>query len=217
MGFLPEALNAYLLRLGWSPGGDDQILSKEEAAGVFDLGQVQKAPARLDLDKLASVNAHFMKQLENGRVEDLLRQALLASGTSPWTPEEDARLTAAAPVLKARAKTVHELAAQAAFILRRRPLTLDAAAQKLMKPETVAVLQRLAAALSAAPHWTPEALAGDLKDFATAEGIGMGQFGPALRAALTGGAASPDLGQTLSILGRSEALARIADQIAARA
>jgi glutamyl-tRNA synthetase len=86
-----------------------------------------------------------------------------------------------------------------------------------MKPETLVLLGRLATALGATAQWTPEALAGDLKDFATAEGVGMGQFGPALRAALTGGAASPDLGQTLSILGRSEALARIADQITAHA
>jgi glutamyl-tRNA synthetase len=217
MGFLPEALNAYLLRLGWSPGADDQILTKEEAAAIFDLAQVQKAPARLDFDKLASVNAHFMKRLDDDRARALLRGALAQRSNTTLTPEDEARLDLAAPVLKARAKTVREFAEQADFVLRRRPLALDAAGQKLMKPETLVLLGRLATALGATAQWTPEALAGDLKDFATAEGVGMGQFGPALRAALTGGAASPDLGQTLSILGRSEALARIADQITAHA
>lgn len=210
MGYLPAGLTAYLLRLGWSPGADDRILSKEEAAPLFDLRQVQKGPARLDLEKLASVNAHFMKGLEDDAALDLLRAHSAAA-----TSQDAAALGRAAAVLKLRAKTGVELAQAAAFVLRRRPITLDAALQKLIKPETIAVVHRLTRALTAEPDWSAPRLATVIKDFATAEGIGLGQFGPALRAMLTGGEPSPDLGLTLAILGRDEALARIGDQLGA--
>jgi glutamyl-tRNA synthetase len=210
MGFLPEAMTAYLLRLGWSPGGEDQILTKEEAASVFDLAQVQKGPARLDFDKLNFVNAHFMKLLEDGRASALLQLAIPADQAALAPP---GALERAGAILKLRAKTLIEMEQMAGFVLRRRPLQLDAAAQKLMKPEAIIALAALAPALDAVEDWRAEALADALKAFATAQGLGMGQFGPALRAALSGGSSAPDLGQTLAILGREESLARIADQV----
>jgi glutamyl-tRNA synthetase len=212
MGYLPEGLTAYLLRLGWSPGGDDRVLSKEEAAPLFDLRQVQKGPARLDLEKLAFVNAHFMKALDDDRALSLLQAHMPQAA-----PEHKEALARAAGMLKSRAKTGVELAQGAHFVLRRRPIALDAALQKLIKPETVAIVQRLTRVLAAEPDWSAMRLAAVLKDFATAEGIGIGQFGPALRALLTGGDPSPDLGQTLAILGRAEALARIGDQVGGNA
>lgn len=213
MGYLPEGLMAYLLRLGWSPGADDRIMSKEEASSVFDLAHVQKSPARMDLEKLGSVNAHFMRALSDADAAALLRAHLPPDVAAP----DDATLARAARTLTQRAKTGVELAAQAAFVLCRRPLALDANAQKLMKPEAVERLQRLHIRLVAAPDWRADGLAQTLKDFATTEGIGLGQIGPVVRAALTGGLAAPDLGQTLEVLGRAESLARIEDQIKAPA
>jgi glutamyl-tRNA synthetase len=116
-------------------------------------------------------------------------------------------------MLKKRAKTVIDLAAQARFMLAQRPLVLDESAKSLMNTDFRERLGRLHARLAAEPKWDHEALAGALKAFATDEGVGMGQIGPGVRAALTGGAPSPDLGQTLELLGREEALARISDQI----
>jgi glutamyl-tRNA synthetase len=74
-------------------------------------------------------------------------------------------------------------------------------------------LSRLRDWLAKEPGWDHVALGAALKAFATAEGVGLGQIGPGLRAALTGGAPAPDLGQALELLGRDEALARMADQI----
>jgi glutamyl-tRNA synthetase len=82
-----------------------------------------------------------------------------------------------------------------------------------MKDDTISRLRRLKPALAAATAWTEPTLAGLLKDFATSEGIGMGQIGPGLRAALTGGAPAPDLALTLALLGREEALARVEDRL----
>ncbi len=134
MGYLPEAMNAYLMRLGWSPGHDD-ILTKEEAVSVFDLGQIGKAPSRLDFKKLDSVNAHFMAQAEDSRLVGLLQKHLEAKAGASLGAEALIALERAIPVLKKRAKTIPDLADQARFLLARRPLTLDDAAKSLMKDE----------------------------------------------------------------------------------
>ncbi len=210
MGYLPEAMNAYLMRLGWSPG-HDEIISKEEAIPQFELSQIGKAPSRLDFKKLGSVNAHFMALADDGLIAALLSAEIEKART--LGAAERALLARAAPLLKKRAKTVLELAEQAQFLLAKRPLTLDAPAQSLMKDEFKQRLKRLHDKLAAQPDWEHAALAGALKAFATEEGVGLGQIGPGLRAALSGGLPAPDLGQALELLGREEALARIADQV----
>ena len=211
MGYLPEGMNAYLMRLGWSPGHDD-ILTKEEAVPVFELSQIGKAPSRLDFKKLDSVNAHFMALADDDRLTELLITHLEAKTGAPLSEAQSVVLGRSVSVLKKRAKTLLELADQAAFLLAVRPLVLDPAAKSHMKDEFRQRLARLRERL-AASAWEHAELSSVLKAFATDEGVGLGQIGPGLRAALTGGSPSPDLGQTLELLGREEALARIADQI----
>lgn len=212
MGYLPEAMSAYLMRLGWSPGHDD-ILTKEEAVLQFEISQIGKAPARLDFKKLNSVNAHFLSIADDTRLTRLVEEQLRARGDAPLSGDAGAALARAIPVLKKRAKTIPELSEQARFVLAKRPLTLDDAAKNFMKDEFKQRLSRLRGALENEPTWDHVSLGAALKAFATSEGVGLGQIGPGLRAALTGGTPSPDLGQTLELLGREEALARIADQV----
>ncbi|MGQ0531344.1 MAG: glutamate--tRNA ligase [Caulobacteraceae bacterium] len=212
MGYLPEAMNAYLMRLGWSPGHDD-ILTKEEAIPQFEIDQIGKAPSRLDFKKLTSVNAHFLSIADDARVTRLVEEHLAKRDGAPLSEDSRAALARAIPVLKKRAKTIPELAEQARFLLAKRPLTLDETAKSLMKGEFMQRLRRLHETLEKEPAWDHVSLGGALKTFAASEGVGLAQIGPGLRAALTGGTPSPDLGQTLELLGREESLARIADQV----
>jgi glutamyl-tRNA synthetase len=212
MGYLPEAMNAYLMRLGWSPGHDD-ILTKEEAVATFDIGQIGKAPSRLDFKKLDSVNAHFMALADDARLARLVLAHIEQRDGATLGGADRVALANAVPVLKKRAKTIPDLANQAAFVLAKRPLTLDDKAKSLMKDDFRQRLQRLYERLSKEPSWDHVSLGAALKAFATEEGVGLGQIGPGLRAVLSGGATAPDLGQALELLGRDEALARIADQI----
>jgi glutamyl-tRNA synthetase len=212
MGYLPEAMNAYLMRLGWSPGHED-ILTKEEAVPLFDIAQVGKAPSRLDFKKLDSVNAHFLAIADDERLTRLLIEHLETKNGAALSERDSIALGRAIPLLKKRAKTIPDLAEQARFVLARRPLTLDEAAKSLMKDDFKQRLQRLRQKLAAEPVWEQAALASALKAFAVGEGVGLGQIGPGLRAALTGGTPAPDLGQALEMLGREESLARIADQL----
>ena len=213
MGYLPEGLRNYLLRLGWS-SGDQELFSDEEMIAAFTLDGLNKAPARLDFDKLDHVNAWHMKRASDARLTD----AAIAFASKRGDVAVDDRLRRsiehAMPVLKDRAATLEQLADQIYFIVRRRPIVLEGkAAKPLRDDEARARLARLRDTLAAQTGWSEDALGQALKDFAEAEEVGFGKVGQPLRAALTGGAPAPDMSFVLEALGREETLARLDDQL----
>jgi glutamyl-tRNA synthetase len=212
MGYLPEGLLNYLARLGWSHG-NDEIFSLAEAASWFDVKDVHRGPARLDFDKLASINSHYVHEADDERLARILFDYIATQ--RQWTLDEalKQRVRAAMPVLKHRAKTIADLADQSFFLIRVRPLALDAAAEKAMKEDVMLRLRRLKPALEGLTLWDGPTIAETLQAFARDEGVGMGQIGPGLRAVVTGGAPAPDLAQTLALLGRDETLARLGDRV----
>ena len=211
MGYLPEALRNYLARLGWSHG-DDEIFSDAEAIAWFDIADVGKGAARLDWDKLAHINAHYLKAADSKRVFDLVAAELAGRGQMLDT-EQSERLKSAMPLLQDRGKTIPELADQVQFVIAVRPLALDAKATALLNPETVTRLLRLKTRLETTNSWDFADLEALLKDFALEEGVGFGRFGPALRAILTAGHPSPDLGRVLAALGPKESGLRLNDKL----
>jgi glutamyl-tRNA synthetase len=211
MGYLPEAMRNYLARLGWAHG-DDELFSDDQAREWFDLAGVGKAPARLDFDKLAHVNAHWIRLAADDRLASLALDTHLARGGA-LNEGDEARLQAAIPYVKDRAKTLLDLADQAAFALKVRPLDLDEKARTLLSGETADRLIRLRARLDLFQSWDVFALEAELKAFAEEEEVGFGKIGPPMRAALTGGSASPDIARTLCALGRDEALGRLDDAL----
>lgn len=214
MGYLPEGLRNYLLRLGWSHG-DQELFSDAEAIAAFDLAGLNKAPARMDMDKLNHINGHHLSLADDTRLVELVTPFL--DGLEDRIPEADItqeRLLAAMPVLKTRAATLEELAGQSYFLLKPRPFRIEGKAAKPLKDdEARARLYRLFTHLGDLDAWTDGALSDALKEFAEAEQVGFGKIGQPLRAALTGGAPAPDLALVMTFLGRNEALARIKDQM----
>lgn len=211
MGYLPEAMRNYLARLGWAHG-DDELFSDAQARDWFGLEGVGKAPARLDFDKLAHVNAHWIRLAEDDRLAKLTLDAHLARGHA-LAPDDEARLLRAMPFVKDRAKTTLELADQTAFVLKTRPLAIDEKGQGLLSGESGERIGRLRDRLKLFASWDVFALEAELKAFAEEEAVGFGKIGPAVRAALTGGAASPDIAKTLAALGREESLGRLDDAL----
>ena len=206
MGLLPEAVRNYLLRLGWSRG-DAEIVSTEEAIAWFGLDAVGRSPARFDRDKLASVNAHYLRAAEVDRLLGLVEPFLAA----PPDEAGRARLRAGLGALLPRAKTLIDLADAGAFYTAARPLEPDAKAARLLADEAArALLARYAAALEGV-EWTEAALEAATRAFAEAEGLGLGRIAQPTRAALTGRTASPGLFEVLAALGRDEALGRLHD------
>lgn len=211
LGYLPEALRNYLARLGWGHG-DDEIFSDAQAIAWFDIVDVVRAPARLDWAKLNHVNNHYIRAADDARLAQLTLEARARAGEASPT-DALAKLEAVIPLVKDGAKTIPELAELTAFALKSRPVGLDARGEALLTEETRARLGRLAASLGAASDWTVASLGPALRTFAGAEGVGMGAFGPALRAVLSGGTSAPDLASALAALGKSESLGRIQDAL----
>ena len=208
MGYLPEALCNYLLRLGWGHG-DAEILSRAEAIALFDLDGVGRAPSRMDYAKLAHVNGVWLRAAEDDRLTREVLQRLahrpgLALGTAAAH-----RVGALMPQLKERAKTLVELADSAAFLLHPLPLPLEPKAAGLLSAENRLMLREVAAAL-AGSDFSPAGVDAALRAYAERTGRKMGVVAQPLRAALTGSTVSPGIDAVLAALGREEALARIA-------
>ncbi|GGF40322.1 glutamate--tRNA ligase 2 [Aliidongia dinghuensis] len=205
MGYLPEALRNYLLRLGWGHG-DDEIIPTEQAISWFDLPGIGRAPARLDYAKLDNLNGHYMRQADDGRLVDLVAERI-----GPFNQAQRAILLAAMAGLKARAKTLVELADNARFYVAARPIPMDEKAAALGTEEARARLGRLAGRLKDQAEWTETALEAAIRAFVEAEGVKLGAVAQPLRAALAGAVTSPGIFEVMAVLGRDEALGRIGD------
>jgi glutamyl-tRNA synthetase len=209
LGILPEAMDNYLLRLGWGHG-DDEIISRDQAVEWFDLGGVGKSPSRFDLKKLENLNGHYIREADDARL------ASIVAGIGGHEGDEAlALLQRAMPSLKPRAANLNELADGATFLFRARPLGIDPAAAELLTGEAPATLAAAHAALDAVHHWDTEALEAAVRQVADERGLKLGQVAQPLRAALTGRKTSPGIFDVLVLLGREESLGRIADRMAA--
>jgi glutamyl-tRNA synthetase len=204
LGYLPEAVNNYLLRLGWGHG-DAEIISRGQATQWFDLAGVGRSPSRFDFKKLENLNGHYLREADDARLAALVAPALgLAAGDARL-----ALLTAAMPVIKVRAKTVHEVADGARFLFAATPLAMDEKAAQLIADAPAGLLAGAAARLRALPDWTAAAVEAAVRAEAEAAGLGLGKVAQPLRAALTGQAVSPGIFDVLVLLGREESLTRL--------
>ncbi|MEL7391321.1 MAG: glutamate--tRNA ligase [Pseudomonadota bacterium] len=212
MGYLPEAMNSYLMRLGWSHG-DQEVFTMDEAAAVFDLADINKAPGRLDLEKLGDVNAHFIRSVDENRLFQLLTPEI--TKLTAVTDQLTERLQQALPTLKERGQTLPELAESFRFLWDSNADNLNKKARKALREDGLKRLSDLREALDQSDSWTIEALQDVLETFCAAHTLSMGQVGPPLRAALTGGLPAPDLAPVMHWLGREEVLERIRKHIPA--
>ncbi|MFS8367135.1 glutamate--tRNA ligase [Acetobacter oryzifermentans] len=208
MGYLPEALCNYLLRLGWGHG-DAEILSREEQIKLFDIDGVGRSPSRMDYAKLLHINAVWLRQADDERLtNDVMERFKKMDGVSVDETTR-ARVAALMPGLKERARTLVELAESAAFLGRQVPLTFNDKAQKLLTPEARTMLGELARDLAAVPDFTPEAIDTTLRNFAEKHELKLGKVAQPVRAAVTGSNTSPGIDATLQALGKDETLARL--------
>ncbi|GBQ43839.1 glutamyl-tRNA synthetase [Komagataeibacter sucrofermentans DSM 15973] len=208
MGYLPEALNNYLLRLGWGHG-DAEILSREEQIRLFDLDGVGRSPSRMDYAKLLHINGVWLRQADDTRLTNDVMDRLGKMEGVDTSDATRAKVLALMPGLKERAKTLVELADNAAFLGRSLPLAFDPKAEKQLTPENRVMLGRLAKALEATEPFSKEAIDATLRQFAETHEMKLGKVAQPLRAAVTGSTMSPGIDDTLLALGRDEVLARI--------
>jgi glutamyl-tRNA synthetase len=205
MGYLPEALRNYLLRLGWSHG-DEEIISTQQAIEWFNLDSVGKSPSRFDFTKLENLNGHYMREADNKRLVDLILPSL---GTVD--DEGKARLLRGMDGLKARAKTLVELTESAAFYVAKRPLVFDPKAKDLLEKGGREIIRTLLPKLEAQADFNHTAIEQLCREVAEATGQKLGGIAQPLRAALSGKTVSPGVFEVMEILGKNETLNRLRD------
>ena len=216
MGYLPEALRNYLVRLGWSHG-DQEIFSTQEMIDAFDLASIGRSPARFDFAKLENLNGHYMRLAGDEELVDamegLLPEIGAERGLGPaFAPALREKLVAAMPGLKERAKTLVELLDSAYYLYARRPLRLDEKAAALLS-DGGARLTGIPEKLAAVQEWTAAGVEAVVREHAEAIGAKLGQVAQPLRAALTGRATSPGIFDVMAVLGRDETLLRLRDRL----
>ena len=209
-GYLPHALLNYLVRLGWSHG-DQEIFSIPEMQSLFALEDVNAKASRLDPAKLGWLNQQYLKSDEPADVAKHLEWHLRDAGYDLANGPAPADVVVA---LRDRVQTLKEMAERAAAWYR--PLTEydDKAVAKHLTAAARAPLADARERLAALPAWTPEAINAALQETAAALELGMGKVAQPMRVAITGTQVSPDIGHTVYLAGKEQALARIDAAIA---
>jgi glutamyl-tRNA synthetase len=198
----------YLMRLGWSHG-NEEIIPTEQAIAWFDLANIGRSPARFDYKKLDNLNARYIRETGDATLAETLLAFIAREEPDRHVDERArARLVAAMPGLKERAKTLAELAGAAEFLLVDGAPPLDPQAEKLLSPEARSLLAETILLLQRS-DWTPASLEAGVRSLAEQKGVKLGQVAQPLRAALTGKIASPPVFDMMAVLGREETLARL--------
>jgi glutamyl-tRNA synthetase len=210
MGYLPEALCNYLLRLGWSHG-DDEIIDRDQAIAWFDLAAVGRSPARFDFAKLDSLNAHYLRRAEPERLATLVEAAIERRRGRPASAAAEARLRRGLPGLRERAKTIAELAENALFYMEDGVPEMTAKARALLSETAVERLRRLLPTLERQVDWTAPSLEASVRAHVAAEEppLKLGDLAQPMRAALTGATVSPPIFEVMETLGRDLSLLRV--------
>ncbi len=210
LGYLPHALLNYLVRLGWSHG-DQEVFSIPEMQSLFDLADVNAKAARLDMAKLGWLNQQYLKSDDPQAVAKHLVWHLEQCGYDLASGPEPADLVVA---LRERAQTLKEMAEKSAVWFG--PLTVydEASVAKHLKEAAREPLVQMRARLAELANWSPDPIHEVVKAVSEALGIGMGKIAQPLRVAITGTQVSPDIGWTVFLCGREQALARIDAAIA---
>ncbi|HCY85493.1 MAG TPA: glutamate--tRNA ligase, partial [Desulfobacteraceae bacterium] len=205
MGFLPDAMLNYLVRLGWSHG-DQEFFTREELIEKFDLEHLGRSPSMFDTDKLTALNAKHIQKKNPGELAGELLPHLAELGIDA---ADDAFTRDVVETLQARSKTLVEMAQGAAFYYIDEITYEEKAAKKFLKPETADLLNRCATNIEALADYTHDSLETLFKSVMEDTGLGFGKIAQPLRVAVTGTTVSPGIFEMLLALGKDKTVDRI--------
>ena len=210
-GYLPEAMVNFLALLGWSPGGDREVLTRDELVSLFSIADISGGNAVFNVDKLGWFNQQHLSRMPAAEIARRLR----AAGGAFAAAAGDAGLLAAIDLVKPRAKKLADIPAMLEPFVRdaieRDP---EAVAQHLSAPDLAPHLAAWRDRLSAVEPFDPATLESALRELATARAIKPGVLIHATRVAVTGQAVSPGIFDVLALVGRDRVLRRLDDALA---
>lgn len=205
LGYLPEAVLNYLVRLGWSHG-DQEIFSLDDMVELFDLDACNKAASAINPSKLIWLNKHYMKTLDPAHVARHLSWHI---GQLDIDPTQGPPLTEVVKAFAERSDTLKDLAEAARFLYREFEEYEAKAASKNLVAAAEVPLVRLREALAALGEWEAEPIHEAVKQVALQESLALGKVAQPLRVAVSGSGVSPPIDITLELLGQSRTLERI--------
>ena len=206
LGFLPEAMCNYLLRLGWSHG-DDEVISRDQAIQWFTTDSIGRSPARFDLAKLTNLNAHYIREADNARLMALCHPLIEENLGLKLTVDQYDRILRGMTGLKQRAKTILELADSSLIYVRL--AEHDEKALKFVTPESKSLVQEVITDLENFDQFTEQDLDAQIRITAERLDQKLGNLAQPLRVALTGSTVSPSVFEVMSVLGKQESLTRL--------
>lgn len=209
MGYLPDAMVNYLVRLGWSHG-DQELFTREELIQKFSWKNVQTSPAVFNPDKLLWLNAEYIKTSPPSQVTQALVPLLEEAGLQDEVRAVSADWLAQLVVLvKERAKTLVEMVEWVRPYFGQSVSFDEEAAKKFLTPAMATVLGKLLARFESFSTFSKQEWEDSFKKFVEEEGMKMGQLAQPVRVALTGRTASPGLFEVMEVLGRDRTLFRL--------
>jgi glutamyl-tRNA synthetase len=200
LGYLPEGLCNYLLRLGWGGDGQTEILSREEAIKIFDINHLSKAPARFDKPKLDFFNHHYIQGYSDDKILELLLKLW------PEGEKYQEKILQGLPLFKVRASSLLEIQSLAELLIE--PSDSDERSQKILS-ENKGLGEKLALALEALPSLNPIEIKNYFKNWADKEGLKESLIMQFLRASILRTFASPGIYEMIALLGKDESLQRL--------
>jgi glutamyl-tRNA synthetase len=211
-GYLPEALVNFIALLGWSPGGDRELMAVEEMTALFNVERIGKTAAKFDRDKLLAFNTDWLARANEQRRLAGLRDYAQVAGSPVGRGEDDTLLA----LMRAGEgfRTFAQLDAKARFIfLPDEEITLDPqAVKKVLRKnddQGLKVLAELLPRLEALEDWTADAIEALLRRVCEEKQLGLGKVAQPIRVAVSGGTISPTIFDTLVLLGRDKTIARV--------
>ncbi|OWP63483.1 glutamate--tRNA ligase [Hymenobacter amundsenii] len=210
-GYLPEAFINFLAFLGWNPGTTQELFTMDELIENFSIERVSKSPARFDQNKVRWYNEQYLRAKPDAELAQYLLEDLTAQGRD--VPADKAEQIVA--LVKERATFPADLAREAQLFFERPSSYDEQVISKKWNASVAAALAEFATQLSTAPDASPDAIKALLTQVVEAQGLKIGQVLQALRVAVTGAAAGPDLMHIMHILGAQETAERIQAAVAA--
>lgn len=201
MGYLPEAVNNYLMSLGWH-WGDEETISMSEAIAKFDIAHVGKSPSRFDFAKLDHINGLYLRKKTPDEIVQLAKPFI----EKKYGNKDLTTVKKLAPAIAERSQTLIQFADNCAFIFARVPYTEKASKMLEQGREHISCLIET---ISAVTEWNETYIKAALDSYGTAKNIKAGQYLPVLRASICGTMESPNLVDVIAVLGKEEVLKRM--------
>ena len=207
LGILPDAMRNFLALLGWSPGGDREIMTRDEMIELFSFEGIQKKSAIFDMTKLEWMNGQYLSAAAADTLYPLVAPLLAAKGLNG---DREATVRAIA-VVKTRARTTLEIAQRVAVRLDASFVEMDDKAKKEIAKDPAGYRSALNASITALYDlaWDPASLEKGLRALAEQQGVAAGKIFQPIRIALTGGTVSEPVNELLAVVGKEAALARL--------